>query len=440
MKCDKSGSAVDVIPAGDISDYGGGSGAVFDTIVLSSVLSSNSSPVRSVTLHPGSSIVNSNVNRVVLCSNSSIESAIVRDSYVMSHSEVSDNALVSSCIVGPDCHLACGESHNSLLGPCTVSHHQSLAISHISPGGRTNMGYGANVGSNHTGRLPDAEFWNGEGVFIGLAAVVKLSCDFVRSYYSLVAAGTAVNSGVKVTCPFSLLTSNSKGENEVRPGWVLYSSPYTVARAANKFKTRTKAKEHRWYSAADVFRTGVLEGMRLQIGSVGEGSVGVKIVHGGRGEEAYKNFLKMVCLEGLLAKLEGSGGVGRASIALKGAENPLGRDAAAFPWMEPKDPWQYHKFCLSTLYSDAAQEGELQRHSIASMLSELLRLHASFVRNVEKSKAKDDARGKHITGYQNVHPPASSDKVVNEWKEINKNLYRRVARVLGHSVSHFSKL
>ena len=45
-----------------------------------------------------------------------------------------------------------GECLHCLVGPFVGFHHQSLLIATIWPLGRGNVGYGANVGSNHTSR------------------------------------------------------------------------------------------------------------------------------------------------------------------------------------------------------------------------------------------------------------------------------------------------
>ena len=55
--------------------------------------------------------------------------------------------------------------------------------------GKGNIGYGANIGSNHTGRLPDQECIPGEGIFFGLGCNVKYPCNLRRSPYSIVASG-----------------------------------------------------------------------------------------------------------------------------------------------------------------------------------------------------------------------------------------------------------
>ena len=55
-------------------------------------------------------------------------------------------------VLGPDSGVGAGECLHCLVGPFVGFHHQSLLIATIWPLGRGNVGYGANVGSNHTSR------------------------------------------------------------------------------------------------------------------------------------------------------------------------------------------------------------------------------------------------------------------------------------------------
>ena len=180
----------------------------------------------------------------------------------------------SSCL-GPDSHVSCGEVHHSLLGPSSHSHHQSLLISIISPLGRINVGYGANVGSNHTGRAADQEAFIGEGTFLGLSAVVKFPLDTTEAPYSILAAGTDLPPQ-KISFPFSLIgkaaaasappASDETGAkvgatvpppqpalNQIHPAWILRHSPYTLARSERKYRGRRKSKRH-GYAGYEIMR------------------------------------------------------------------------------------------------------------------------------------------------------------------------------------------
>ena len=82
---------------------------------------------------------------------------------LMERAEVGPHSFTANSIYGPDSHVSGGEVHCTLFGPNANSHHQSLLIGILWPLGRGNVGYGSNVGSNHTGRIPDQETSVGEG-------------------------------------------------------------------------------------------------------------------------------------------------------------------------------------------------------------------------------------------------------------------------------------
>ncbi|KAL7553842.1 hypothetical protein ACHAWF_017165, partial [Thalassiosira exigua] len=82
---------------------------------------------------------------------------------LMERSEVGPHLFTANAIFGPESHVSRGEVHCTLFGPNANSHHQSLLIGILWPLGRGNVGYGSNVGSNHTGRIPDQETSVGEG-------------------------------------------------------------------------------------------------------------------------------------------------------------------------------------------------------------------------------------------------------------------------------------
>mmetsp|Transcript_4374 Transcript_4374/g.12046 ORF Transcript_4374/g.12046 Transcript_4374/m.12046 type:complete len:827 (-) Transcript_4374:45-2525(-) len=178
------------------------------------------------------------------------EASHVTHALLMECSHVGPHAHVHHSVVGPDAALARGECHASVLGPCFAAHHQSLVISQFAWLGRCNVGYGANVGSNHTGRAPDQECIAGEGIFWGLSTVIVYPVNLSRAHYSLVAAGTKLVPQ-QISLPFSLvLNHNSPGssQNEIVPGWILTRTPYTLARCQIKYQTRQKAQHHAHYT------------------------------------------------------------------------------------------------------------------------------------------------------------------------------------------------
>lgn len=241
--------------------------ATIDTLYLHSHASIvGATRVQNALLFPYSSIegTGSTASAVVLQWHSRIaQSSTVSDAILMEHAEVGPSAIVSHSILGPDVQVSAGEVHASILGPNTNAHHQSLLISVVWPAGRGNVGYGANVGSNHTGRIPDQECTAGEGTFWGLSCVVKFPVDLSCAPYSIVAAGTSL-SPMRCTMPFSLLVTGGVEETSgmsttsIVPGWVWNHSPYTLVRSEQKFATRRKATRHADYTGWKILRPEII--------------------------------------------------------------------------------------------------------------------------------------------------------------------------------------
>ena len=79
-----------------------------------------------------------------------------------------------------------------------VRHSLPLLLLAIWFEGKGNIGYGANIGSNHTGRLPDQESIPGEGVFFGLGCSIKYPCNLRNAPYSIIASGVVTLPEVEV--------------------------------------------------------------------------------------------------------------------------------------------------------------------------------------------------------------------------------------------------
>lgn len=138
--------------------------------------------VTSALLFPLSTIKDGcTVSHALLQWNATITSqSDARRVYLMERAEVGPHSFTSNAIYGPDAHVSGGEVHCTLFGPNANSHHQSLLIGILWPLGRGNVGYGSNVGSNHTGRIPDQETSVGEGtvryfVFLAFIDITTLS-------------------------------------------------------------------------------------------------------------------------------------------------------------------------------------------------------------------------------------------------------------------------
>jgi hypothetical protein len=174
----------------------------------------------------------------------------VSRSVLLEHAEVAWGGMVSQSVIGPNTHVAKGEITASLLGPFVGFHHQALLISALWPEGIGNIGYGANVGSNHTGKKPDQEIRPGEGNFFGLGCSVKFPANFEDSPYSLFATGV-VTLPQRLAFPFSLINQPMSGVaelgpaiNEIIPGWMWSDNAYALVRRSYKLIDSDKSRRH----------------------------------------------------------------------------------------------------------------------------------------------------------------------------------------------------
>ncbi|EJK45892.1 hypothetical protein THAOC_35470, partial [Thalassiosira oceanica] len=219
--------------------------------------------VASCLLGPGSRVEGgSTVSHALLQWEASISSGSdAHHVFLMERSAVGPHSFTANAIYGPDSHVSGGEVHCTVFGPNANSHHQSLLIGILWPLGRGNVGYGSNVGSNHTGRIPDQETSVGEGTvrpFWGLGSVIKFPVDLTHSPYTIIAAGVQLPPQ-RIRFPFSLITDGPGGMNQITPGWLLQYSPYTVARSEVKFANRRSAKRHDFYTGWRILRPGVVD-------------------------------------------------------------------------------------------------------------------------------------------------------------------------------------
>lgn len=106
-----------------------------------------------------------------------VQHSVVTKSMMCIGSGVLRHGLLISSILSTHSTVSEGEVGSSLLGPLVGFHHQALLVAAFWPAGRGNIGYGANVGSNHTGKRNDQEIWPGEGVFYGLGCCIKYPCN-----------------------------------------------------------------------------------------------------------------------------------------------------------------------------------------------------------------------------------------------------------------------
>lgn len=315
--------------------------------------------------------------------------AQVYTSVLLEHSGAERQALVTQSLLGPNTHVGEGEVTASLLGPFVGMHHQSLLIAAWWPEGGGNVGYGANVGSNHTGRLPDQEVRPGEGMFFGLGVNVKFPCDFTQAPYTLAATGVTLPPQ-RCELPFSLIVAGeSPLENRIIPGWSLAENLYALFRNRKKYLSRDKAR--RQACRPDPFREEIVDKVWKAWEELGKlcgkesytfrdwGGIGGNLLSERdriSGVSAYAGFLKFLGIRGKLSSLL--------------------RQTPAEPWLE--------RIFLEFLPGSWDEKSLLK-----AFLSEFDKIIAS----VEKSRHRDWERGERIIpDYRNSHGNPEDDPVI----------------------------
>jgi hypothetical protein len=350
--------------------------------------------------------------------------AIVDASLLTEHSHVERHGKVTQSILGPNTGVAEGEVTASLCGPFVGFHHQALMIATFWPEGKGNVGYGANVGSNHTSKAPDQELWAGEGTFFGLGVNIKFPSNFTKAPYSIIASGVATLPQ-KVSFPFSLINSPSESYpgvspayNEIMPAWVLSDNIYTIRRNEGKYKARNKARRSRF--VFDVFRPDIVDLMldsRRRLSDVPDR----KEVYTDRNIKGLgKNYL----LERSRAEAVGTYTFYIRYYALLGlmnrVESASKKDLAALLTTKTRDRrWEHERQILLGEFGSDAKPAEL-----LGKLGEMLQKIAA---DTQDSKEKDDVRGARIIDdYPHAHKPAAKDKFVQQTWEDTKRLQEKI--------------
>jgi hypothetical protein len=346
--------------------------------------------------------------------------ALVERSLLTEHSHAERQGKVTDSILGPNSAVGAGEVTSSLLGPFVTCHHQSLLIATLWPAGKGNVGYGANVGSNHTSRAPDQEFRAGEGMFFGLGVNVKFPSDFSRAPYTVVACGATLLPQ-KMTFPFSLISTPSRQLSgvspalmEIFPGWMLGENLYALRRNEAKYRARNRACRGAFELA--FLRADTVDLMRAARRRLEEAGprkeVYTEAEIEGLGKnflfeasrrsavEAYRLFIRYYALLGLKE---------RVRMSLDGPGEDPSR-LLAIPSQE--EGWEHQRQIL-------AEEGI---GDVESGLCELSRLLEQLGDAVESARLRDDRRGSRIMDdYADVHVPAALDELVREhWQEVRR--------------------
>ncbi len=401
------------------------------TIIKSSTLVENcsilSSPEEYVSITNGAYIKNACIQWG--CSIDTM--AIVEDSVLTEHSHVERHGKVTHSIIGPNTGIAEGEVTSSLVGPFVGFHHQSLLISAIWPEGKGNVGYGANVGSNHTSKAPDQEILCGEGTFFGLGVNIKFPTDFSNAPYSIIATGVSALPQ-RVEFPFSLINTPSNlfpgvspAYNEIFPGWVLSDNIFTVRRNEGKYKKRNKAKRSRF--VFEVFRPEIVDRMiearkkLLEIEEKKEIYLDRDIKGLGKNYLQEKNRVKAIdtytfyihyyALKGLNSAIEEAISKGQ-KISEETIYNYEVEEVTEKPVTLAY--WEHQKTILKM--------EKLTDKTLKENLLKLLEMEEQIAENTQKSKEKDDRRGRRIINdYAETHVPAQDDPfVVETWEEYKK--------------------
>jgi hypothetical protein len=357
--------------------------------------------------------------------------AVVERSVLLEHAHAERHAKISGSIVACNSGAEAGEMTASLVGPFVNFHHQALLIGAVWPEGKGNVSYGANVGSNHTGKAPDQEFLPGEGTFLGLGVNVKYPSDFSRAPYTIVACGVTTLPQ-RLALPFSLVSLPtahfghvSPAYNQIVPAWLLTDNLYTLKRNEAKYRARNRAR--RTPLEFEVLRPPIIDLMRdacrrleavRQVQEVyterdvdGVGKNYLLEAHRLAALDAYRFFIRYYALLGLVRRLHALQAAGHGHAA----EQVLRTPTEAWPW-------EHQRRLLVE---------ELGDREVVPALRALPPMLDAVARAVERAKAKDDERGPAIIGdYAAVHVPAAQDPCVQQAWEEARSVRRQVEEFL----------
>jgi hypothetical protein len=349
--------------------------------------------------------------------------AIVDDSVLTEHSHVERHGKVTQSIIGPNTVIGEGEVTASLVGPFVGFHHQALLIAAMWPEGKGNVGYGANIGSNHTSKAPDQEIWCGEGTFFGLATNIKFPCNFTNAPYSIIATGVTTLPQ-RVEFPFSLINNPSivpvgvpAAYNEIMPAWVLSDNIYMVKRNEGKYIKRNKAKRSTFIF--EVFRPDIIDMMieaRKRLSEIsqrkdfytsndipGLGKNFMTEVNRVKAIAGYSQYIEYYSFCGLKRHIDNLIKAGAGNIRSE-IYNTVTDDVV----------WEHQRKTLL--------ESGLDGLSVNDNLLRLIIMEQNIAQSVQEAKEKDDTRGaKIIADYATAHPPATEDSFVKvTWSHMEK--------------------
>lgn len=370
---------------------------VYDSVILE-----NSNVQMGVTIHTG---------------------AEVQGSVLMSRTKVACKAIVKSSIIAPCCHIEEGEVNSSYMGPMTQMHHHSLLIAALWPDGCGNLGYGANVGSNHTGRMPDQEVMPGQGMFFGLGVNVKFPSNFKESPFSLIASGlTTLPQRLKF--PFSLIRPGDPQLmgvpprlNEIVPGWNYARNAYALDRNAYKYSVRGKGiVPSSFYSifSFDTLRCVYDAYCRLQVATIRD--VYTKEHIDGLGENFLRERVRQQALHTYAEYME--------RYVLENIISLMASDANLLS--QPVK--ELRRLITTDANKDVVRVVPLPE-SIDELVKRYRQLEKEWFERVSHGLDKDNERGREIfDDYDDAHPV---DKGFTEWEKSRvEEKFRRLSSIV----------
>ena len=356
---------------------------VYDSVILE-----NSNVQKSVTIHTG---------------------AEVQGSVLMNRTTVACKAIVKSSIIAPCCHIEEGEVNSSYMGPMTQMHHHSLLIAALWPDGCGNLGYGANVGSNHTGRMPDQEVMPGQGMFFGLGVNIKFPANYRESPFTLIATGlTTLPQRVKF--PFSLirpgdpqLVNVPPRLNEIVPGWNYARNAYALDRNLYKYSLRGKGIiPSAFYSIfnPDTVRYVSDAYQRLQVSNIRD--IYTKEHIDGLGENFMRERIRQQAIKTYQEYLE--------RYVLELIITLVVND----PGLQTQPVKELRRMATNDINKDAIRIVTLPE-TFDELLKRYRQLEKDWYERVTHGLDKDNERGRQIfDDYDNAHP---IDKGFTEWEK-----------------------
>ncbi len=336
--------------------------------------------------------------------------AIIETSVLLEHVRSERQGKVLSSVIGPNSSVAEGEVTASLVGPFVGFHHQALLIAAIWPDGKGNVGYGANVGSNHTSRAPDQEIWPGEGMFFGLGVNIKFPANYRKSPYTVIATGVTTLPQC-VEFPFSLINIPELrfdgiplSYNQIFPGWMIKENMYAIRRNESKYGQRNKARRNTLLTS--VLRTDIARNCQ-------EAKKRLSDIQTIRDYYTQEEIPGLGC--NVLLEKDRQKGISAYSFFEEYFRLSLIKDRVASAYKKEKG-----RKNISDVYLAAVEELMLggfysEEVNLRSCLEKYISILVEIERMTRLSKEKDEKRGLQIQEwYMDAHGKAEFDAYVKE--------------------------